>query len=84
VLGCVGEEMLFDREDRSKKLGDKIKEMKKAHKKVSENGISDSIRTCLNNRNETNEKMLKLLVQSFEKINTANTRSSTRVNNSIL
>ncbi len=52
-------------------------------------GVVDSIRTCLENRGEMNDKMLKLLVQSFERIkkpiqttHTAHTRKSNRNKNS--
>lgn len=53
----------------------KIKEIKSEEenkKKKGTCGIVDSIRTCLENRNEKNEKMLKLLTQSYEKIKKGN------------
>jgi hypothetical protein len=45
-------------------------------------GVVDSIRTCLENRDEMNDKMLKLLVQSFERIKkpTQTTHTSTTRN----
>lgn len=69
ILECgIEEAVLIDTTNRKKIIKEKVKTLKKKH---TDEGISDSIRTCLNNRsNQNNEKILKLLVQSFEKKNT--------------
>jgi endonuclease/exonuclease/phosphatase family metal-dependent hydrolase len=67
VLESVEESVLTDTAC-CKKIREIIKEIKKKEVSERNDGISDSIRICLENRNEFNDKLLKLLVQSFETI----------------
>jgi hypothetical protein len=58
------------KEERVNLIKSKLNELKERRKVAMRCGVVDSIRTCLVNRNEVNDKMLKLLVQSFERIKT--------------
>ncbi len=61
---------MLAKEERVNLIKSKLNELKERRKVAMRCGVVDSIRTCLVNRNEVNDKMLKLLVQSFERIKT--------------
>lgn len=70
IIEFTDKNVLF-KDLRSKIIGEKIKEFKSEEKKVKKLGncgVVDSIRICLDKRTEKNDKILKLLVQSYEKI----------------
>jgi hypothetical protein len=84
LIESVGEGVLV-KEERVALIKSKLNELKESRKVAMRCGVVDSIRTCLENRDEINDKMLKLLVQSFERIkkpiqttHTSQTRKSNR------
>ena len=85
LIESVGEGVLV-KEERVALIKSKLNELKESRKVAMRCGVVDSIRTCLENREEMNDKMLKLLVQSFERIkkpiqttHTAHTRKSNHI-----
>jgi hypothetical protein len=67
LIESVDEGVLV-KEERVALIKSKLNELKESRKVAMRCGVVDSIRTCLENRDEMNDKMLKLLVQSFERI----------------
>jgi hypothetical protein len=86
LIESVGESVLV-KEERVALIKSRLNELKESRKVAMRCGVVESIRTCLENRDEINDKMLKLLVQSFERIkkplqttHASQTRKSTRKN----
>jgi hypothetical protein len=66
LVQSLGREVL-NRDERVDLISQRLGELKETRKESMRCGVVDSIRTCLEQRGEKMDKILKLLVQSFSK-----------------
>ena len=67
ILEISGDQV-FESENLLKKIRQDVRSIKNVEKEMTFCGVVDSIKTCLENRNEENDKILKLLVESFKRM----------------
>ena len=70
ILDISGDQV-FESENLLEKIRQDIRSIKNVEKEMTFCGVVDSIKTCLENRNEENDKIIKLLVESFKRIKKA-------------